>query len=1035
MKRIPFTAALISALQFAFIVTAQNMPAAGLAPYPGWQHSGALTILTTPEGANLPASALETDFPLLVRLDKDWFNFSQAKTRGEDIRFASSTGTPLAYQIEEWDAAKGKASIWVRIPQIKGNERQQLKLHWGNADAASESKGSAVFNADNGYVTVLHMDGALRDELDSLTPKDQGTTTAAGLIGEARHLKRGTGILGGAHVTNYPFGDGAFTSEAWFRAELAGTTIFYWGRYATRLNGKTGDGNEVGLNIGAPASLNWASDGPGGASAATGPVLGQWNHVAATYENGTNRIYVNGKLDGLRYHKAAMSIVKDIVVSIGGMRGTDFRYVGDIDELRVSRVARSADWMKLQYENQNALQSLVGPIVPKGSDFSLSHQAIQLQEGKSVTVVAQAGGAQKLYWTLKRDGVETLAAVDRFSFTLPAGRVTTNTELTLQCKAVFADGVKNKDIPVVITEAVPEPIVTLQAPANWNGRETIEVVPTVSNLAAMRAKGAGDLKTTWTVSGGAVTKEIQADRLILKRSQYSGPIIVRAAVNNGGADTIAKATIHVTEPKVDAWVQRTPGKNEQPEENQFYARDDKNEGTLHFNGTLTEPADIVFLKLHADNRLIKTESQKPGTDKSYAFTAKLQPGLIKYKVEFGTKTGGAETVLKTVGNLVCGDAYIIEGQSNAEATGPNNGPTVDAETPLSTWIRSYGNQHAGSTKGGWGNAIRTRIWGRPDYGVGQIGSWGMVLATNLVTMHQIPVCIINSAYGGTPIHLHQPNPTNHFDTSGEFYVSPYKIYGGLITRVTAAKLTHGIRGVLWHQGENDQGSGAPSGDSNWKSYQQYFMDMTAAWKQDFPNIEHYYVFQIWPSGCNMGGTVAGDMLLEVQRTLPSLYSNMRIMSTLGIVSKSSGRGLCHFDEEGYAQIARLISPLVEQDNYGLDRTKVFRAPNLQRAYFTSAAKNEITLEFDQPMIWKEECKAWIELDGKAAPVRAGQVAGHAITLQLSAPSSAKAIGYISGRSWDGKPDRLLYGANGVAALAFSAVPLAPSAASDAQHSR
>ena len=185
MKRIPFTAALLSALQFAFIVTAQNTPAASLAPYPGWQHSGALTILTTPEGANLPASALETDFPLLVRLDKDWFAFSQAKTRGEDIRFASSTGTPLAYQIEEWDAAKGKASIWVRIPQIKGNQRQQLKLHWGNADAASESKGSAVFNADNGYVTVLHMDGALRDELDSLTPKDQGTTTAAGLIGEA----------------------------------------------------------------------------------------------------------------------------------------------------------------------------------------------------------------------------------------------------------------------------------------------------------------------------------------------------------------------------------------------------------------------------------------------------------------------------------------------------------------------------------------------------------------------------------------------------------------------------------------------------------------------------------------------------------------------------------------------------------------------------------------------------------------------------------------------------------------------------------
>lgn len=30
---------------------------------------------------------------------------------------------------------------------------------------------------------------------------------------------------------------------------------------------------------------------------------------------------------------------------------------------------------------------------------------------------------------------------------------------------------------------------------------------------------------------------------------------------------------------------------------------------------------------------------------------------------------------------------------------------------------------------------------------------------------------------------------------------------------------------------------------------------------------------------------------------------------------------CHFDEEGYAQIAKLMSPLVEHDNYGLDRTK------------------------------------------------------------------------------------------------------------------
>ncbi|MCY2952545.1 MAG: DUF2341 domain-containing protein [Planctomycetota bacterium] len=109
------------------------------AQYQGWEHSGFLCLLTTPEGANLPATASEEGFPLLVRLDKDWFDFSQAKRNGEDIRFASATGTPLVYQIDDWDAAKGAASIWVRIPTMKGNARQEIKVHWGKADAASES--------------------------------------------------------------------------------------------------------------------------------------------------------------------------------------------------------------------------------------------------------------------------------------------------------------------------------------------------------------------------------------------------------------------------------------------------------------------------------------------------------------------------------------------------------------------------------------------------------------------------------------------------------------------------------------------------------------------------------------------------------------------------------------------------------------------------------------------------------------------------------------------------------------------------------
>jgi hypothetical protein len=118
------------------------------AQYSDWPHEGSLCILTTPEGANLPASASEENIPLLVRLSKETFDFGQARAKGEDIRF-SAESKPLACQVEEWDAAKGTASIWVRIPVIKGNARQEIKMHWGKADAASESSGAAVFSESN----------------------------------------------------------------------------------------------------------------------------------------------------------------------------------------------------------------------------------------------------------------------------------------------------------------------------------------------------------------------------------------------------------------------------------------------------------------------------------------------------------------------------------------------------------------------------------------------------------------------------------------------------------------------------------------------------------------------------------------------------------------------------------------------------------------------------------------------------------------------------------------------------------------------
>jgi hypothetical protein len=61
----------------------------------GWSHSGSFFPPTTSEGANLPVSAVEENVPLLVRMNKDSFDFTQTRANGENVRLAFSI-SPVA---------------------------------------------------------------------------------------------------------------------------------------------------------------------------------------------------------------------------------------------------------------------------------------------------------------------------------------------------------------------------------------------------------------------------------------------------------------------------------------------------------------------------------------------------------------------------------------------------------------------------------------------------------------------------------------------------------------------------------------------------------------------------------------------------------------------------------------------------------------------------------------------------------------------------------------------------------------------------
>jgi hypothetical protein len=291
----------------------------------------------------------------------------------------------------------------------------------------------------------------------------------------------------------------------------------------------------------------------------------------------------------------------------------------------------------------------------------------------------------------------------------------------------------------------------------------------------------------------------------------------------------------------------------------------------------------------------------------------------------------------------------------------------------------------------------------------QIGYWGMELARHLVDTYKTPLCVINGAVGGTRVDQHQRDPANPEDRN--------TIYGRLLWRVREARLTHGIRGLFWHQGENDQGGDGPTGGFGWETYRQYFIDLAGAWKQDYPNIQHYYMFQIWPKSCAMGIDGSDNRLREAQRELPSALSNMGIMSTLGIEPP----GECHYPPAGYAAMARLIAPLVERDNYGAKFAGSITPPNLKRVWYASEARDAIVTEFDQPVKWDNALAGQFYLNGRSGLVVGGAVAGNRVILNLTGSSAANNITYLDSKTWSQKT--LLRGENGIAALTFCEVPI------------
>ena len=401
--------------------------------------------------------------------------------------------------------------------------------------------------------------------------------------------------------------------------------------------------------------------------------MAEWMHVVHTYENGEARLYVNGVLDWLEPSaRPPLAIKSPARLWIGGWYD-NYDFVGDIDEVRISKVARSADWVRLQYENQKPLQTLVGPLVQPGNEFAVSpERADRARKARASTLTAKAGGAQKVYWILKRDGRED----GRGGGPVPlhvrrrAGRLATS-RVTLQFKAIYADGVKTKDIPITIKEDIPEPVFTLEGaghvgrPRDDRGR--------AADRQSRRDAGQGRGRTEVRLDRRgqfAVIKEVAPGKLILKRAQNSGHADRRPRSTT--AAQRRHAARHHRGHRTEARCLGGSGRRPRTRSRRTTSSTPATTGTKARCTTTarsTRPADAVFLKVFADDQLYQDrEPASSAADKILRLRGEAQAGADqvpgRVRLEDRRQRDGAAHR----DNLVCGDAYLINGQSNAVAT-------------------------------------------------------------------------------------------------------------------------------------------------------------------------------------------------------------------------------------------------------------------------------------------------------------------------------------------------------------------------------
>lgn len=352
---------IILSILFSFNASSQQPPIGVLyVGQAGWQYYRTITL-------DQPAGDL-TDFPVLVAgtyayLATTANGGNVTNASGYDIAFFSDAGltTMLKFEREQYVAATGQVTYWVKIPTLTSASATVIYMAYGNT-SISTSLADAANTWRSSYVGVYHLpDGTTLNTNDATAngynASSIGTTTAqTGKI---------YGGMGGTYA-NVPDQtaltlSGGGTVETWFYKTTSGAGSGMFNKYsvtATELTAGTTSDGKIWF---------WVTDSTNGSyigrtAPSSSYSLNTWHHLAFVYDGGTTssacKIYIDGvSVDNTNISSGTFTSVRNtsapfkIKSSISALGGSEL--VGTMDEVRISNVTHSSDWLLTQFNSMN----------------------------------------------------------------------------------------------------------------------------------------------------------------------------------------------------------------------------------------------------------------------------------------------------------------------------------------------------------------------------------------------------------------------------------------------------------------------------------------------------------------------------------------------------------------------------------------------------------------------------------------------------------------------------------------------------------